>query len=194
MKSSIIKFLPAAAVALAVGGCTTVPPFGGYDDEPMAADQVEVVDQYYGGDSQYAADATGAYGYTSPIAASGGVYEEYESEEAIQELLNTLTVYFGYDAANVAGDFRNVVVAHGEYLAANPDVTVTVEGHCDERGSREYNIALGERRANSVKDLLVAQGADERQIVTISYGEERPAMEGSSEQAWSKNRRAEFLY
>lgn len=193
MKSSIKRFFPLAAVALAFGGCTTVPPMGG--GETAGGEDVEVVDQYYGGgaDSAYG-EPDGAYGYTSPIAATGGVYEEFESEEAIQALLNTLTVYFSYDASEVAGEFRDVVIAHGEYLAANPDVTVTIEGHCDERGSREYNIALGERRANSVKDLLVAQGSDERQIVTISYGEERPAMEGSTEQAWAKNRRVEFLY
>jgi len=79
-------------------------------------------------------------------------------------------------------------------LAANPDVKVTVEGHCDERGSREYNIALGERRANAVKRLFLSQGASERQIITISYGEERPADMGSHEAAWAKNRRVELTY
>ena len=87
-----------------------------------------------------------------------------------------------------------MVIAHGEYLAANPTVTVTIEGHTDERGSREYNVGLGERRANAVKRLMLAQGAFETQIVTVSYGEERPLALGSDEAAWAQNRRAEILY
>lgn len=112
----------------------------------------------------------------------------------MQHLLDTLTVYFDFDSSDVRADYREVVSAHGTYLASNPNITVTVEGHCDERGSREYNIALGERRANTVKQVLQSRGATDGQIVTISYGEERPAVKGSGESAWSKNRRAEFVY
>jgi len=83
---------------------------------------------------------------------------------------------------------------HGEYLAANRNTTITVEGHCDERGSREYNMALGERRANTVKRFLEAQGVSGRQASIISYGEERPATTGHDEQAWAENRRAVLVY
>ena len=76
------------------------------------------------------------------------------------------------------------------FLNANPALTVTIEGHCDERGTREYNLALGERRATAARDFLLAQGVDSARIRTISYGKERPAMAGSTEAAWSKNRRA----
>jgi peptidoglycan-associated lipoprotein len=76
------------------------------------------------------------------------------------------------------------------FLNANPALTVTIEGHCDERGTREYNLALGERRATAARDFLLAQGVDSARIRTISYGKERPAMAGSTESAWSKNRRA----
>ena len=85
-------------------------------------------------------------------------------------------------------------MAHGDYLAVNPAITVTVEGHTDERGSREYNIGLGERRANTIKRLLMAQGVLESQVVTVSYGEERPMDVMQSESAWSQNRRAELVY
>ena len=76
------------------------------------------------------------------------------------------------------------------FLNANPALTVTIEGHCDERGTREYNLALGERRATAARDFLLAQGVDSARIRTISYGKERPAMAGSTEASWSKNRRA----
>src|SRR3546814_8095318 len=83
--------------------------------------------------------------------------------------------------------------AYAKYLAANPVAKVRIEGHTDERGSREYNIALGERRANTVKDALVTAGVPAAQIAVISYGEERPAAEGHDESAWSQNRRAQII-
>lgn len=101
---------------------------------------------------------------------------------------------FDYDESQIREDHRNVVIAHGQYLATNPSVTLTVEGHADERGSREYNIALGERRANAVRNLMLAQGAADNQIHIVSYGEERPLMLGADESAWSQNRRAELIY
>ncbi len=108
--------------------------------------------------------------------------------------LYTKVIYFDYDVSSIKPEYRDIVIAHGQYLAANSDVSITVEGHCDERGSREYNIGLGERRANAVRSLLLAQGASSQQVVTISYGEERPAERGSNEMAWAKNRRAELVY
>ena len=86
------------------------------------------------------------------------------------------------------------MVAHGNYLAQNSSVMVTIEGHCDERGSREYNIGLGERRANAVRQILLAQGVMPDQITTISYGEEQPVALGSDEVSWAQNRRAVFVY
>jgi peptidoglycan-associated lipoprotein len=83
---------------------------------------------------------------------------------------------------------------HGNFIAANGEVEVRLEGHTDERGSREYNIALGDRRAQSVRRVLLFQGASTDQIDTVSYGEEKPAVEGHDEAAWSKNRRVELVY
>ena len=109
-------------------------------------------------------------------------------------LLAKRVVYFDFDKSDIKGDFRDVIQAHAEYLANNASVSVTLEGHADERGTREYNIALGERRANSVQKMLTLQGASSSQIRVVSYGEERPAALGHDEDAWSLNRRAEFIY
>jgi peptidoglycan-associated lipoprotein len=103
-------------------------------------------------------------------------------------------VYFDFDRSDVKDNFRAIVAAHGKYLASRPDTKVTIEGHADERGTREYNIALGERRIAAVKRILTLQGASSAQVNSISYGEERPAALGHDENAWSLNRRAEFIY
>jgi peptidoglycan-associated lipoprotein len=87
-----------------------------------------------------------------------------------------------------------VVAAHAKFLAAHPAARVRLEGHTDERGSREYNIGLGDRRAQSVRRALLLQGASDAQISTVSYGEERPAVLGHDEAAWAKNRRVEIVY
>ena len=109
-------------------------------------------------------------------------------------LLSNRTVYFAYDADQVNAADRPVIEAHGRYLADNPSATVTLEGHADERGSREYNIALGERRANTVRQLMTLLGANSAQIRVVSYGEERSAVDGHDESAWSRNRRVEIIY
>lgn len=109
-------------------------------------------------------------------------------------LLAKRVVYFDFDRSEIKGEFRDVIQAHAEYLASHPDVSLTLEGHADERGTREYNIALGERRSNAVQRMLTLQGVAASQIRTISYGEERPAALGHEESAWSLNRRAEFIY
>lgn len=109
-------------------------------------------------------------------------------------LLAKRVVYFDFDKSDIRGDFRDVIQAHAEYLASHSDVSVTLEGHADERGTREYNIALGERRANAVQRMLTLQGVSASQVRVVSYGEERPAALGHDEDAWGLNRRAEFIY
>jgi peptidoglycan-associated lipoprotein len=100
------------------------------------------------------------------------------------------TVYFSYDSAALDGNSKGSLFRQAAFLNANPTLTVTIEGHCDERGTREYNLALGERRAAAARDYLLAQGVDPARIKVISYGKERPAMAGSNEESWAKNRRA----
>ena len=99
-------------------------------------------------------------------------------------------IFFGYDSAALDASSKAILSAQAAFLAANPSVTITVEGHCDERGTREYNLALGDRRATAARDYLVAQGVDAARIKTISYGKERPDVVGSFDAAYSKNRRA----
>ena len=108
--------------------------------------------------------------------------------------LENRVVYFGFDQGDVSSEYVALLEAHGRYLAANPSSRVRLEGHGDERGSREYNIGLGERRAQAVRQILLLQGATAAQLSTVSYGEERPAVLGSDEEAWALNRRVELVY
>ena len=103
-------------------------------------------------------------------------------------------IYFDYDRAEIKPEFVPIVTAHAKYLNGNASNKVRLEGHSDERGSREYNIGLGERRAQAVRRALMLQGVTEAQITTVSYGEERPAVQGSDEAAYAKNRRVELVY
>lgn len=108
--------------------------------------------------------------------------------------LSKRVIYFDYDKSEVRDEFRPIVQAHANFLGANPRAQITLEGHTDERGSREYNIALGERRAEAVRRLMLFMGASDGQIQTVSYGEERPAAQGHDDAAWQQNRRVEIIY
>ena len=109
-------------------------------------------------------------------------------------LLAQRVFYFEFDQSEILEKYRDILMAHAEYLANNPATNVTVEGHTDERGTREYNIALGERRANAVKRMLVLNGVSGSQVRVISYGEERPVALDHDESAWAQNRRAIIDY
>ena len=112
-----------------------------------------------------------------------------ESDEAIYDLE---MVYFAYDKSIITTAFGEALQRNYEWIAENPDVQIQLEGHCDERGTNEYNLALGERRAKAVFDYLISLGASPSQFSLVSFGEERPADHGSNEVAWRKNRRVEF--
>lgn len=143
---------------------------------------------------------------TPPAAGTEATTPELESsqvpsgapgsaqEEAMRAKLAQRIIYFDFDNAEIRPEFRDVVAAHAQNLARNSNMKIRLEGHADERGSREYNIGLGERRAQSVRRALMLQGVGDGQIVTVSYGEERPAATGSDETAWAKNRRVEIVY
>jgi peptidoglycan-associated lipoprotein len=98
-------------------------------------------------------------------------------------------VFFAFDKSDITPEARTILQRQADWLKKYPAVTVTVEGHCDERGTREYNLALGERRATAAKNVLVALGVPANRVSTISYGKERPAVVGSNEAAWAQNRR-----
>ena len=125
---------------------------------------------------------------------SGATAEDADAAGPSGELLSKRIIYFDFDKSDIRADSQSVVAAHAQYLAKNPAQKVRLEGHADERGSREYNIGLGERRAQAVRRALLLQGATDAQLSTVSYGEERPAAAGSDEAAWAKNRRGEIVY
>ena len=163
----------------------------------------EVEDATDGGVSTSAEDS-GSSATTSGVGSGGATSGEGMGESAApfqgdalddpNSLLAKRVVYFDFDKSDIKGEFRDVIQAHAEYLANNANVSITLEGHADERGTREYNIALGERRAIAVQKMLTLQGASASQVNVVSYGEERPAALGHDDDAWSLNRRAEFIY
>ncbi len=102
-------------------------------------------------------------------------------------------VFFDFDKSDLTSESQNTLQRLAVWLNGNPSTTLTIEGHCDERGTREYNLALGERRANSVRDFLVALGINPNRVGTISFGKERPAVLGSNDSAWAQNRRGAFV-
>jgi len=113
-------------------------------------------------------------------------------EESDATIYDMEMVYFAYDKSVITTAFADVIQKNYEWIEENPDLQIQLEGHCDERGTNEYNLALGERRAKAVFDYLVSLGASPSQFSLVSFGEERPADEGSNEVAWRKNRRVEF--
>lgn len=168
------SWLALALAALAFAGCSTT----GTKEEGEAA-QVE--------------ERGAAAGAETRGAAEAGVWKGNPLDNP-DSVLFTKVVYFDFDKSDIKPEAVPVLRAHADYLLKNSAASMLIEGHCDERGSREYNIALGERRANSVKSFLEAEGVDTAQLSTISYGEERPAVDGHDESAWSKNRRAVLVY
>jgi peptidoglycan-associated lipoprotein len=141
-----------------------------------------------------AGDATssGVGGDASAGAGTGGVLTP--QQQALAAIQQKNVVYFDFDSSEIRSEYVPVVAAHAQYLVKYPTARVRLEGHTDERGSREYNIGLGERRAQTVRRALLAQGVAEAQITTVSYGEERPAVEGSDEAAFGQNRRVELVH
>ena len=118
---------------------------------------------------------------------------EGERMQSAREMFENEDVFFEFDSASLTAEAQEILRAKAEWLRANPGVRVLIEGHCDERGTNEYNLALGDRRAYSSKAFLTDLGIDDTRISTISYGEERPIASGASEEAWAKNRRAHFV-
>ena len=183
------KLVCGAALLAWLVGCTTATseqagPVPEVEDR-AGADAASVA----GTDSDSEA---GAAGTTGTLADSGAIEGSPLADLEDAEL--TLVIYFEFDSSEIHPDDRIVVEAHAQYLARAPETEVVLEGHADERGSREYNVALGEGRANGVRDLLRLLGVGDHQIRTVSYGEERPAVIGHEEESWSRNRRVEFAY
>lgn len=129
---------------------------------------------------------------SSPGAGSSNVSSNDESTYDTQASFSP--IYFNFDSSAVSKKDYDKINKISQHLKNKPYSKVTIEGHCDDRGTTQYNLALGKRRASSVKDILLKAGANKSQISTVSYGEESPSVEGQGEAAWSKNRRAVFAF
>ncbi|NVK41653.1 MAG: peptidoglycan-associated lipoprotein Pal [Oceanospirillaceae bacterium] len=142
------------------------------------------------------ADMTGGMGGTDGAMSSGmGDSGSLSGSSLPGAVANLQTVfYFDFDQSTVRADSFADLEAHARYLAANPQAQVRLEGHADERGTREYNMALGERRGNAVSRFLMVNGVGNGQVEVVSYGEEKPAMMGHDNGSWSQNRRVELKY
>lgn len=167
------------AVVAFLAACETAPKDAGDAAGSGAADASSSSATSSGSSSGSSASASGS----SASAASS-----MTKEEELVSIGNK--VLFDFDSSALSSESKATLSAQAAFLRSNPSVRITVEGHCDERGTREYNLALGERRAAAARDFLVAQGIDGARIKTISYGKERPEAIGSNDAAWAKNRRA----
>lgn len=141
------------------------------------------------------AGTTGTTGTTATSQTQGITSSQTSSSQMQQAAIpDERTIYFDFDRDTIRPEFEPVLLQHAEYLRANPNATVVLQGHGDERGTREYNLGLGERRAQSVERFLTLQGVSPSQLEVVSYGEERPAVDGHSEEAYAQNRRVIFDY
>lgn len=180
MTRFLLKVTLAAMAALVLVGCSSL------DKKKTGAATVENRGISSGEMSDI--DAAKSQGMDDGASAGANALNDPSSP------LSTRVIYFDYDSTTIRSDFEGVVQAHASYLAENPATSVALEGHADERGTPEYNLALGERRALALRRQLVLLGATAAQIRSVSYGEERPVAEGHDEQSYSLNRRVEIVY
>ncbi|MDP2228044.1 MAG: peptidoglycan-associated lipoprotein Pal [Moraxellaceae bacterium] len=192
------KVLPVAllGLSLGLGACTTTKT------PDTSASTAQADEAARAAAAKAAADAAAA-AQTSAANAGSDLSSQSlnDASKAGANLANDVAArlglrvfYFGYDDASVQGADLQALKAHAAYLAKNSAARLQVSGHADERGTREYNMALGERRAKAVASFLTANGAKSSQLEVVSYGEEKPAVAGESEEAWAKNRRVELDY
>jgi peptidoglycan-associated lipoprotein len=169
------------AAALILTGCAHKPP------QPASQTNSAVPGNGAGPEAEGAGGANARGG----AVGEGG---EQEGQGPSEGMLAKRTIYFDFDSSEIKGEGTDIVSAHAKYLSMHSNVHVRLEGNTDERGSREYNIGLGERRAQAVRRALLLQGASDAQISTVSYGAERPVDAGHDEAAWAKNRRVDIVY
>ncbi|WP_455210473.1 peptidoglycan-associated lipoprotein Pal [Kaarinaea lacus] len=171
---------------LILAGCGTT---GEVEDQASAETSASAATET--SDSAAASAASDQSASAQPMESQMQQMDPFEDPN---NLLSQRVVYFEFDSSAIRDDALPVIRAHADYLASNSQVSFTLEGHADERGTREYNLALGERRADAVRRMLIANGVSPAQVRVVSYGEERPAVLGHDESAWSMNRRAELIY
>lgn len=179
MKQIRIYLLMLVAGVMLLQGCTGMQA----KDDEAAVDE----GRYEQGDG---AAAEGAEATSAEMASEFSIEALSDPESP----LSNRVFYFEYDSSDVKDEDKEIVAKHAQFISLHPEISVVVEGHADERGTREYNLALAERRAQAVERLLTLQGAVAYQLQVISFGEERPVALGHDEDAWQLNRRVELLY
>jgi len=195
--NQIKPWVIAAILAIFVSSCASTQEEviieDGAPEDGQSQTETGIVDDGSGS----GADATGLDGTDS---GDGSAIDDGMPMTAVEMLekddgaLSNRTIYFEFDSAKLTSESIEILETHGNFIAGHGEVSVRLEGHADERGSREYNIALGDRRAQSVRRVLMFQGASSDQVETVSYGEEQPIMSGHDEESWDKNRRVELIY
>lgn len=182
MKHVQLLMIPGLALALAMTGCASKKPATDANTTAVA------------GTTDTAANGANTNGMGTNGAMDGQNMNGNGPMDAMKAALMNRVVHFGYDSSDLSQEDFGTLNAHSRYLAATSGAKVTLVGHTDERGTREYNLALGERRAKAVQAFLVTNGANNSQIETVSYGKEMPVNEGHDEAAWADNRRVEIKY
>ena len=167
--------LGAAAMALVLAGCSSVPL-----DQPPVEDKSVIPVTPPGG--------SGTQSSVAPVVTDNAGLTNLGPQNVARVIL------FDYDSYVVKPEYQNIVEGHARWMKANPTRKLNIEGHTDERGGREYNLALGQRRAEAVRRALGLLGVPESQMEAVSFGKEKPAATGSDEASWAQNRRAEFTY
>lgn len=174
----IISILLVVTFAMVLNGCSFKPVKRG--DKDAETTQTEMGKEEGKEDTRYGLDQDGAL--------------SIKSLEDPNSPLSRRVLYFDLDSASITAEDRETISVHAEFLSAHPEISVILEGHADERGTREYNLALGEKRAKAVEQLFLLQGVTKSQLQIISFGEERPVALDHNESAWRLNRRVEILY
>jgi peptidoglycan-associated lipoprotein len=175
------KFLVAAAMAALLAGCSTQPA-APVDEQSAAAAAAA------------AKDGAATSGTTTSGVSGSATGTGANPLKDPNNILSKRSIYFEFDSFVVEDKYKAQIDAHSRYLSANRSAKVTLQGHTDERGSREYNIALGQKRADAVKRAMTLMGVQDVVIETVSYGKERPKREGHDEPAWAENRRVDIVY
>ena len=192
----LVKFSSVAFALVWLSGCNTLGLDSGNDGLMDGEDGVIVEERGVSAEGLYGdsinGTAIGDGAETQVIVGEDG-YSSTDLDDPANALSNRV-VYFEYDSSEVREQDQLTLAAHAAYLADNPTARVRLEGHTDQRGSREYNLALGERRALAMRHILMIQGASANQFQVISFGQERPQSEGEGEVNWQNNRRVELVY
>lgn len=174
---SISQLFLVGFLGLALVGCSSTPKNEEDNGKEVATSNVE-------------ADIEAA----KRLAAQEAAAELAAKKAELKAMIDGKVVYFDFDRSDIRPDSYELIKAHADYMSLETDASLTIKGYGDERGTREYNLALGERRAQAVENALVAEGVSPSRISVISFGEDNPVDEGHNEAAWAKNRRAEFSY